>query len=81
MKSQGLCRATQEKNTDRIMASTEADLNALDLGITWSQLGSARESDVDAIIEAMRLDARTRIALVDIWKRHPRQQQAGKSIV
>jgi len=56
------------------MASTEADLNALKLPVTWSQLGSADRSDINAIIEAMNLDAFKRLALVDIWKRHPRQQ-------
>jgi len=61
------------------MASTEADLNALELAVTWSQLGSADRSDIDAIIEENNLGASKRLALVDIWKRHPRQQ-AGKSI-
>jgi len=53
--------------------STEEELILLNLPVTFTQLGSAREVDIDALISEQQLSSQQRFALVDIWKRHPIQ--------
>ena len=56
------------------MDSTENELLSLNLSITLIQLGSIREADIDAFIVENNLNIQERIALVDCWRRHPRNR-------
>lgn len=53
----------------------ESEFEVLNLGkITYTQFGNARETDLDLFVNSMELTPLQRIAIVDVWKRHPNKQ-------
>jgi hypothetical protein len=56
----------------------EAEFNALNLGqITYTQFGNARESDIDDLLDFKNIHGEERLAIVDVWKRHPNNRLRG----
>ena len=47
----------------------------LNLGVSWSVFGNARESDLDDLLLTKNIHGEARMTVVDLWKRHPNRQQ------
>ncbi len=54
------------------------DININLGGITWDQFGNADRVDIDDLLSTMNIRGPQRIAVVDLWKKHPNQKSTGK---
>ena len=57
----------------------EEQFNSFNLGVTWTEFGDQRESDLDKLLDSLSdLTTQNRTKLVSVWKRHPDKQQGKK---
>ena len=57
----------------------EEQFNSFNLGVTWTEFGDQRESDLDKLLDSLSdLTTQNRTKLVSLWKRHPDKQQGKK---